>query len=427
MNKNRKTLIKEFILNEISIDQISNIFDYIENPLLYDDRYNDVYSDICTVVAENSLDIVDKQTVKVLDYVWISNVFISILNRKQKYDFAKIIQNSSSVILSFMLLHKCYSTIDNASVEKILVENNLKIKNDIETFLRSLYIQQNIILFNICFQAWLFGKEHFEVYSLKKNNLDIKNLNKNEFIILKEKISLVMSFFVKNLDWFKFFVLDIFLHNIESYLELENNKIKNNNITRTIIYIIQVWGLNNLEIGIKRTGNIEILNNLIESKTFIEELAIELKLIDKEKGYSEDFSGYEFIKNNTGFQEPYGSETLPRIINIKGSNIKLLRAEYIKSSDTDNFINKDFLYMQRSLSQLLWQRDIENKLDAYGKKECNEFIILLICNEKEKQILKKNTEKIERRLNSDEKIKQKNFSFKIEIETKENILKQYEK
>jgi hypothetical protein len=114
------------------------------------------------------------------------------------------------------------------------------------------------------------------------------------------------------------------------------------------------------------------------------------------------------------------------IINKNGENIKLLRSEYILPSDINSFVDRDFLYQQDYLNEILWGKDTEKKLDAFGKKESNKFIICLICEEQDKQKLENNKKTIEERLNNNENIKKKNFEFKIEIETKENILKQYE-
>lgn len=409
----RKKLIKDLIVYRIEAGQLENLFEYIINPLNYNKNYSEIYEEIYFVFAQNSLDIVDKKELKVLDYLSCLDFINTILINNKKYNLSLLIKETSSSVLSLISLHKFYGKLTN-NFEEIFSNICSKIEKDIEIFLKSLYIQQNTMLFNICILAWLFGKQLFEVYKQKENALNINKLNEEEFKELKRKVHLLIPYFSKNIDWFKFFVLDSFLN-----FEFENNKIKNDNIKGAVVFPIQIWGLKNLNDGIeqiKDSNSITLFNNLIKDKSFIEELALE-RILKERKDFTEDFSGYNYFKDKSGFQENKIFEA--KIIKYtEESTIELLRTEYIE--DINKIVNRDFLPQQNYLSKILWQEKHENIENKKGI-----FIVHLICEEKDKQELEKNKNNLEDRLNSNKNIENKNFKFKIEIETRENLLSLY--
>lgn len=398
MNKDRKKIIKEFILQEISKEQILDVFDYIENPLLHNNKYEKVYEDICSVFSENSLELVDKQETKVLDYVDVANIMIKTLNRNQNYDFTKIIEQSSSVVLALFLMHRCYANIEH-NFNQLFDNISSKIENDVETFLKCLYVQQNTMLFNICVYAWLFGKGHFEVYKQKENSLSIKKLNENEFKELKRKVYLLISYFNENIDLFKFLVLETFFANLADYINYKNKDI---NIIEpiSIIFQIQIWGFKNIEKGAERSFNTEwvkLLSDLKKDKDFVKKLAVENILLDKNKDYTDTLGIYEY------FRKKSSSHINPDLIAITKKDVNLLQTEYIEN--IGKFIEgiaSAFEAKKNILNEILLEEIPENKPDKIY------YNLYYICDSLEaEQKLKNNKEifKELQKLNDESKIK----------------------
>ena len=369
---NKYKLIKTFLINYKS--NTIDLFKYILNSYIFKDNYIRIYIRIIECFVLNSLKFFDKSK-EYIDYYVISilikeifeymNLRLVATSQENKISvldkYIKLIKRTTSPILSILLIYTAYKNINKEYFNDIFLHFIHRTEQNMELFLKLLYINNNIYISNMCILAYLFEEENFKAYFSSDEKLKI---TKNNFVTLKERVKKIIPHFKNNNNLFSFFVLDTFNLNVEDFL----GKIPSIDV-RSIVFQVHIWGLDNIEYGIRESkkSSIYLFEQLLNNKKFIVELFYEYIITDSNKNY-------------TLYNDKYIVDGNEKDL------LKILICEYISSKEIDDFCKSTNHYSN--------YKEILNNISYTLNKKNKEFKIYFICdNENDKNKLEQYKDK----------------------------------